>query len=36
MNNIEYIYPELFLIVSLLILLILGVYKSNSYNFIKK
>ena len=36
MNNIEFIYPELFLIVSLLILLILGVYKSNSYNFIKK
>ena len=36
MIEIDYIYPEIFLILSLLILLILGVFKKNSYDLIKK
>ncbi len=36
MENLNYIYPELFLFISTCILLMLGVYIKNSYNFISK
>ena len=36
MENINLIYPELFLTVSLLVLLLVGVFKTNSFAFVSK
>ena len=36
MENLNYIYPELFLSISIMVLLILGVFYKNSSNFVYK
>lgn len=36
MDNLNLIYPELFIGISLMVLLIVGVFKKNSFNLISK